>query len=236
MGLTERKVMFLTYQKELTFITGGTQENPGIHDHSMYLVPSLASNYKSIVGEWTFVQDQNTNYPCRLPNWDKMCVLGIYIKIQPVANTFDGSAASKQIYPVKCFYAMDSCPRVQLSEYDQELYPYKQVFTFNSNEAFTIYLPAPTTMDDTTAVVHRTKTWWSLAGVKVPAEADVITGVEENEADYDNDSMDEDQINDFEGSIRKSEGSWFHCGRLAFKCDGDAKFNVTINYKVALKG
>ena len=234
MGLTERKVMFLTYQKDLSFNSESAKDaDDEIFDHSMYLIPTSAENYSSIV---TIVDKAN-----KKPNWDKMCVLGIYIKIQPNANTFDGSDAKKKIYPVQCFYAMDSCPIEDVPAFDKSLKNYKQIFTFNSNEAFTIYVPAPTTMDFVTSVVHKTKTWWSLATLKNIEPADYITDKMQEENDMEQKYGDDEGSEDFIGaipdpSIASGQGQVFHCGRLAFHCEGDANFNVTVNFKVALKG
>lgn len=229
MGLTEKKVMFLTYQKSVTF--SGT-----VNDRALYLIPSIATNWKSIVGSFKTKGDTKD---ARLPNWDKICVLGIYIKVQPNVNMFQGGATGKTIRPVKCFYAMDSCPADRMIDFDQQLFPYKQVFTFNSNEAFTIYVPAPTTMDFNTSVVHRSKTWWSLAGIKKAKEADVFKGEMSEDGQDDQESEVENEEGEEEeqySAILDSEGDIFHCGRLAFQCEGDAAFDVTINYKVALKG
>lgn len=231
MGLTERKVMFLTYQKGITFSAAN-------QDRALYLIPSIASNWKSIVGEYSAtVKDGQTTKTkdARLPNWDKICVLGIYIKVQPNFNMFEGGAG-KTIRPVKCFYAMDSCPTDNMVEFDQQLFPYKQVFTFNSNEAFTIYVPAPTTMDFNTSVVHRSKTWWSLAGIKTPKEEDIVKGEMSEDGEDEQDDQESDVEEGEYSAILKEEGDVFHCGRLAFQCEGDAAFNITINYKVALKG
>ena len=135
---------------------------------------------------------------------------------------------------------MDSCPLGSVIAFDKSLKNYKQLFTFNSNEAFTIYVPAPTTMDFETSVVHRTKTWWSLATLKNVGAADYITGSMEEEEDMDQYSEEgsegsEDFIGDVPSIVTK-QGQIFHCGRLYFQCAGDASFNVTVNFKVALKG
>ena len=236
MGLTERKVMFLTYQQDLSFTlnteTDITKPDNGIHDHSMYLIPTTAENYESIVKE--------TGTALRKPNWDKMCVLGIYIKIQPVANTFDGADAEKKIYPVQCFYAMDSCPIGSVLAYDDGIRSYKQLFTFNSNEAFTIYLPAPTTMAFNDAVVHRSKTWWSLATLKSGKAVDYIKLADMEEEQYNEDVNDDNDADDdiigAADDANTGSGYMFHCGRLAFHTKGKADFNVTVNFKVALKG
>lgn len=241
MGLTERKVMFLTKQTSLSFedekrVPDPDNPNqeivvPAVYNHSMYLLPTLTENYSSIV---TPLPD------FKRPNWDKMCVLGVYIKIQPIANTFDGSTNTKKIYPVKCFYAMDNCPFGDMVEYDKNLYPCKQVFTFNSNEAFTIYVPAPTTMDFTTSTVHRSKTWWCLATLdNTPNPVDYIKGDRESDIseDYDRGDENDSPANKFyDPVVEPDDGENFHCGRLAFECKGEVSFNITINYKVALKG
>lgn len=240
MGLTEKKVMFLTKQTSLIFKDAVTRPgqrpedppvvvSPEVYYHSVYLLPTLTDNYSSIVS--------TTTDDIKRPNWDKMCVLGVYIKIQPIANTFDGSENKKKIYPVKCFYAMDNCPVANMLKYDENLYPYKQVFTFNSNEAFTIYVPAPTTMDFTTSTVHRSKTWWCLATLNdQPNAVDYIKGEKEDDMSEGNDDN-EDSTDTFYAPVVVAEGGEnFHCGRLAFNCNGEVSFNVTINYKVALKG
>ena len=100
-------------------------------------------------------------------------------------------------------------------------------------------------MDFVTSVVHRTKTWWSLATLKNLEPADFIQGsMEEEDDDMDQnygDDGDDEGSEDFIGvmpepSITTGQGQVFHCGRLYFHCEGDANFNVTVNFKVALKG
>ena len=117
------------------------------------------------------------------------------------------------------------CFEFIIEQYDQLCLNQKQVFTFNSNESFTLYIPAPTTMEFGSACVLRSKTWWSLANM-VSKQEGARTG-EESE-----DETDED----LEGVLDVDNmGNFIHAGRLYFESAG-ANYNITINYKVALKG
>lgn len=232
MGLTERKVMFLTKNEDLVFAGNG------IETHSLYLSPINTDNLISIMGNPVPVTNAAGQAAgnARIANWDKFCILGIYIKIQPIANSFSGGAGINSITPVQCIYSMNNADPTFMRSFDQLARTRKQVFTFNSNEAFTIYVPAPTTMENNTAVVHKSKTWWSLDDLRAIAgyfqgDQDIDEGEEEenlgDEADLD--------LPNF-GSVLVNEGNTMHAGRLSFTSQGTASFNVTINYKIALKG
>ena len=155
LGLTEKKVMYLTntFSKNLN---GG---------FSFYLCPLDTENISSIMDFSKVIGEKQ----CRMANWDKICILGIYIKMQPVQNMFGGGNDSR-IKTVKCTYTMNNVnpgdANVPPEDFDAENIKNKQVFTFNSNEAFTIYVPAPTTMDMSSPVVHKSKTWWSLTDLQ----------------------------------------------------------------------
>ena len=148
LGLTEKKTMFLT--KSGT-ITGST---------SFVLNPLNTENYSTITG--------NIANHC---NWDKMCILGVYIRIQPTVNMFQGQVEGNSITQVQCTYNMNVIedPNVQDNpdkvDYDTAGIVNKQVFTFNSNESFTIYIPAPSTMSTIDAVIHKPKTWWCISTI-----------------------------------------------------------------------
>lgn len=236
MGLTERKVMFLTKNEVLVF--GGAQNET----HSMYLSPMNTDNLTSIMGAPVPVVDAAGQAAgnARIANWDKFCILGIYIKIQPIANMFNGAGGQQSITPVQCIYSMNNVDTTFMRDFDKNAVAKKQVFTFNSNEAFTIYVPAPTTMEDSNAVVHRSKTWWSLDDLAAILNyfQNGRDGAEEGaDAEEENDGElgDEDNVPGW-GNVLTNAGSHMHAGRLAFVSSGQAAFNITINYKVALKG
>ena len=237
MGLSERKVMFLTRTEKLDLANT---------NKCILLEPLKCPNVTSLM-----VYDG-----AKFTNWDKFCILGIYIKMQPRKNNWSESTDAQGISEVKCTYTYNNCPENQAAAYDNGNINRKQVFTFNSNEAFTIYIPAPPTMSyrdpitvpvagagaqnvtvtipqHSDCVVHKSKTWWSLADLKANTTGNQMIGEEEEGSmDYDGES-DEDMI----GSPYDNASSpIMHAGRLFFKSAGAASYNVTINYKVALKG
>ena len=250
LGLSEKKVMFL---KKSTTISLATENQ---YRAAIQLNPLVCPNVKSLMKPIG-----NVKYT----NWDKFCILGIYIKMQPQKNQWTGDgAAINTIQEVKCTYTYNNCPRADQAAYDHNNIDYKQVFTFNSNEAFTIYIPAPPTMtyrdayvaevkananltgnvtgyvqvpQESNCVVHKSKTWWSLADLKSNMNGDAnfqdVNDEEIEDEISDEQVMDEDMI----GTPYTNElNPIVHAGRIFFETDGDVKYNVTINYKVALKG
>lgn len=267
MGLTERKVMFLTEYVNMT-TTGGKE---------IILNPLNASNIDSIMNSvakqiMTGGTVQNpvlTAYNVNYSNWDKMCILGIYIKVQPIKNMWDGQHGD--ITPVKCIYSQNTLDLnnyrtfVQVAQgnqqqwvpgpvygplnYDNDSLPFKQVFTFNSNESFTIYIPAPPTMSSLDPCVHKSKTWWSLVNIRKNLNGDIyVNNIENDEEESQFKTYGEDDDDDEEDMSIVGSGpvqpqaaggdnrSYIHAGRLYFVSTAAAAFNVTINYKVALKG
>ena len=227
MGLSERKVMFLTRTEKLALANT---------NKCILLNPLQCPNVISLM---------NVENGAKLSNWDKFCILGIYIKMQPVKNQWTGAAAAQgqqadTINEVQCTYTYNNCPENVAANYDNDNINRKQVFTFNSNEAFTIYIPAPPTMSyrdpitvpvtgdqnatvtipqHSDCVVHKSKTWWSLADLKANTTGRQMIGEEEEGSmDYDGES-DEDMI----GSPYDNASSPIvHAGRLFFKCSGAA--------------
>lgn len=249
MGLTERKVMYLTKDISIT----------ELKNYDLSLNPLDSDNIETIVKERnlkiTDAKNKLTgNFTVNFSNWDKICILGIYIKFQPMQNMW----TTNGINTVKCTYTSGNCPKtVQwiskdskgdeiqcsgdfASVYDKENLKNKQVFTFNSNEAFTIYLAAPTTMWSDSPVVHKSKTWWSITDLDIPT---TTTKQMENEDDSDDisEEMEQREYPDIgtpivvDGNEKSLVKPILNAGRLYFESAG-AAYNITINYKVALKG
>lgn len=236
MGLSEKKVMFLTESATINDISTG---------YSTYLVPGRCPNISSIAK----VETAGDNLTVKYSNWDKMCILGIYIKFQPIKNQWMGSAYTPTtttnpttgatnttwtetvdtISEVKCTYTFNNVPDARMVEYDNANIHNKQVFTFNSNEAFTIYIPAPPTMSTDSACVHKSKTWWSITDMKVNG----LAGQRGESEEYEDEEMEDEFIGTPYGN---ENAPMIHAGRLFLKSNGVAKYNITINYKVALKG
>lgn len=235
MGLTEKKTMFLTKTQSLDITENGK---------SIYLNPLDTDNIVSIMNS---KQPITTNTNVRVSNWDKICILGIYIKFQPKKNVWNAGDEKNNINTVKCTYNMNNVepadiarvpnadpqkgpirPGFTIEQYDQLCLNQKQVFTFNSNESFTLYIPAPTTMEFGSACVLRSKTWWSLANMVSKQEG--ARTMEESEDET------EETDENLEGVLDENDmGNFIHAGRLYFESAG-ANYNITINYKVALKG
>ena len=225
MGLTEKKVMFLTKTFQCAINRPANAQGGATGPtRSFYLCPMNSENIETI----RKVEPINGNQAA-MSNWDKFCILGIYIKFQPVRNSFDGANAATLISPVKCTYTMNNVQYAATAIYDNANFTNKQVFTFNSNEAFTIYVPAPTTMWTDSPVVHKSKTWWSLTDLG-PFGQDIQDV---------NDAMDESSgEDDDEPNLGNpfNPTSLMHAGRIALQSTGQVYYNITINYKVALKG
>ena len=212
MGLTEKKVMFLTKGKEIEA------------NSSFYLDVMDSDNINSIIT--TVGQDGNM---ITYSNWDKFCILGVYIRFQPKKNTWAANDNNNSIVPIKCTYNMCNVPLGTADAYDTNNVTRKQVFTFNSNESFTMYVPAPTTMCSNSPCVHKSKTWWSIADIRKIIGDTPFRGEEED--------MSEDEYNDeIVGSPYGVMGPGVHAGRIHLESTGAFAYNVTINYKVALKG
>ena len=165
-----------------------------------------------------------------MSDWDKFCILGIYIKLQPSRNQFTGGANGDTICPIQCTYTMNNTGPDAAPFYDKTNIPNKQVFTFNSNEAFTIYVPAPPTMEVGSSVVQKSKTWWSLTDL-VKFQNDFTSVNMQNEDD-------EEDEEDYEGNLGNpfNPNNQMHAGRICLNSEGAAVYNITINYKIALKG
>ena len=251
-GLPEKKTMFLTHQTELVTAGEGSKK-------ILYLYPTECENIKTLYKKHTMFEGAaNQEVQSYLANWDKYCVLAVYIKIQPQANVFDGSNG-KTIIPVKCYYAMnnnvvfDSGDVIKthgikdvLEQYGHDLLIEKPVFTFNSNEHCTFVLRAPSTMQTDTPVVHKKYQWWSLVDQALIASNERIF---DGSKDLNNSTIHEVEEDDEEealntvvplstpiGPLRTDELPAVHCGHLYFESDSPVKLNVTINYKIALRG
>lgn len=263
MGLTEKKVMFLTESVSMTTTNGKEIILNPMNASNISSIMSTAT--KQIITGGTEERPVTTAYNVNYSNWDKMCILGIYIKVQPIKNVWTADGDSS-ITPVKCIYSQNTLDltnyrviegqgqqahlvRYGPVQYDNDSLSLKQVFTFNSNEAFTIYIPAPPTMSSTDPCVHKSKTWWSLVNIKKNYVNNFyINSVEndEEESQFKTYGEDEDYDDDDvpilgSGPVQPSaagqdDRSYIHAGRLYFVSAAAAEFNVTINYKVALKG
>ena len=245
MGLSEKKVMFLTKTETVKLVEkkaeDGTVTKYG--GKSIVLSPTDTTNITSIMSKTPIIirygENSVLNSNAITSNWDKICVLGIYIKFQPTKNNWSADGNST-INEVKCTYTYNNIDKVGdvpkedvAVSYDHTNTVKKQVFTFNSNEAFTLYIPAPPTMCSASPVVYKSKTWWSLTDLyQSQGNLHFLRG--------DDESMEEDEyeeeIGDMIGTpFTPKENPTMHCGRL-FLESTSANYNVTINYKVALKG
>ena len=141
-----------------------------------------------------------------------------------------------QIAPVKCIYSSHIVPIGALNnatalEIENSFVKTKQVFTFSSNEAFTMYLPAPTTMSSEDPCVHKSKTWWSLYNINTHALTNNIQD-EYGAVEEEDNSDDLPEYSAITGNTRP----YISAGVLFLTTATTADYNVTINYKVALKG
>lgn len=245
MGLPEKKVMFLTQDYDLNFTTTGTGANKVGTSHVIILDPMATENIDSILSQRAFITIGGSPITGAFSNWDKLCILGIYIKFQPKKNMWTANG-NDDIVPVKCTYTMNNCPLTYkngeetkdfATVYDKANMVNKQIFTFNSNEAFTIYVPAPTTMCSESPVVHKSKTWWSITDLQHTLKENTFKAVmdedsedEEEEGEYQDIASPVDRI----GTTDQIKPS-LSAGRIYLYAESGG-YNITVNYKVALKG
>ena len=247
-GLPEKKVMFLTEQGVID-----TEGNNG----TLYLYPTRCKNIRTLCKVSVLDNNGPTINPERkaiISNWDKYCVLAVYIRIQPLANMFDGTNSA--IVPVKCFYSMNNnvvfkgqagderTANIQLvDEYNKQMLVEKPLFTFNSNEHFTFVLRAPQTMQTDTPVIHKRYTWWSLVDQAIIelGNTNFSGGKYSGNPIMEEIEPEESEFLPFSTPLvnfRSTELPAVHCGHLYFTTEDGTpvKLNATINYKIALKG
>lgn len=236
MGLPEKKVMFLTKDVDL---------NNQFQD--IILNPFDCENIKTLFGgEYIKRLANDRGLEIKLPNFDKMCILAIYVKLTPTKNMWNENGT---LLPISCFYSMNypSDEDDLTSAYDESMKNLKQKFVFNSNENFTIYIHKPSTITSTNGVIYKPGTWYSLAEF----DGDSITRREvpmDPPDDGDNDGHgrlpprrgamveEEDEDNEIVGGILDATLPKMSCGRLSFFSSANMAYKATISYKVALKG
>lgn len=270
-GLPEKKTMFLTDQQII--VTGDTTEGDQ-QNKTLYLYPTKCPNIKTLYRQQEFGIGGTIEKPITtnglFANWDKYCVLAVYIRIQPEANIFDGSNG-KKIVPIRCYYAMNNnlvfdetttvvnnnvqpsqtiggqSVKSVIDEYGEHLLLDKPIFTFNSNEHCTFVLKAPQTMQSDQPVVHKKYEWWSLVDQALLDDKKYAGAKTGNQSSMREESEDEDEDEELDDtvvplstplvSLRSDYLPIVHCGHLYFDSGATpVKINVTINYKIALRG
>ncbi len=238
--LNEKKTMYLTDEHPNYVISAATGS-------SLPLFPTKSSNILSFMHKGNALDGGSNQLTFRFGDWDTIRILRVIIKVQPITNIFAGGNQNI-IQTVNCFYSMNNAVetpnalyQIQPS-YDNSLLNYKQKFTFNNNESFTLVIEKPQTMSTDSPVVHSYKTTWSLSDQTIFAlnNGNWQTQREDNQDDSENEEECE-YLHDKLGIINSplydaGVAPAIHCGRLYFKPSGDCAFNITINYKVALKG
>lgn len=233
MGLPEKKTMFLQHVTTISPNGNGT---------TLWLEPTNSRNIETIVTAKQLINNDR-NSGVRISNWDKISILAIYVRIQPVQNMFAGVNAGGNIVPVSCYYALNNNTPDNnnlMNTYNSELINLKNVFTFNSNEAFTFVIKAPSTMISSSPTIYKKYQWWSIADINILGDQ----GENRQEgSDLYNDDNDDD-INGYNNTLGTLNTPYvnggiapnLHCGYLFFKSATDCSFNVTVSYKVALRG
>lgn len=224
LGLPEKKVMFLQKESALPFPNNDFQK-------IIHLTPLSCPNIISLK------TTSNINeVPTDIWNWDKICILAIYIRIQPQINMFAGGQNGNSVTQVKCYYALNNSiigASALQKTFDSYLLNYKNKFVFNSNESFSFVIRAPSTMSTANPCIHKRYEWWSLADLRTNIGDDLFTSDNDE-----NDSMNEEETIENYGNPFSSNNDkdYLHCGYIYFESAAQCSFNVSISYKVALKG
>ena len=229
MGLPEKKTMFLHKIGDMSITAG--------QSGSIFLTPLTCPNIKTLKTTVAIGGRQ-----INIWNWDKISILAIYIKIQPKKNMFAANE-NVDIGSVKCYYAMNNIPTstgaaANITAFNNSLRDAKNIFTFNSNEAFSFVIKAPSTMQSSDSHIYKRYEWWSLADLNATENANVFTNRND---DDDSENIIEDEDNDemviFNDPLEvEAEKNKLHCGYLNFYSGTACNFNVTISYKVSLRG
>ena len=217
--------MFLQKEETLSLIANSNDKR------IMYLEPLNCPNVKTLYSNSTFELNGANK---KIWNWDKISILAIYIRIQPRRNNFaGGNNAEDSIAPIKCYYALNNLIAEGDNNqklYDEDLLDSKNLFTFNSNESFTIVIKAPSTMSQNSPCIHKAYTWWSIADINSNTDSPIF----KNENNFEGDDSSDEYEN--YGNPLANNKDKVHCGYLYFKTTVTCSFNVSVSYKVALKG
>ncbi|GAB1220790.1 hypothetical protein ENUP19_0072G0008 [Entamoeba nuttalli] len=158
--LNEKKTMYLTDEHPNYLISSLTGT-------SLTLFPTQSSNILSFIHKGTVMDQISKEMKFRFGDCDTIRILRVIIKIQQVTNMFAGNQNLIQI--VNCFYLMNNAIETQNTQYqiqpkyDKGLQNYKQKFTFNNNETFTLMIEKLYTISTDSPIVHSYKTTWSLS-------------------------------------------------------------------------
>lgn len=159
-GLPERKKMFLSSKvEELNFYNG----------HGINTI-SLSPKY---------AHDWETLFCNEVPNWDKIAISRIYIKIMPSFNNY--GVGQDNVVPQFVGYYVVGAPTASSTNYDTV----KQLINFDGSKPFTVLLEKPSVVTRYGAAIYRSGTYLSLARIGLP----------ENQDDQ-NDDQNDDQDNE----------------------------------------
>lgn len=213
MGLPEKKTMFISQ----TITIDGTSK-------TIQLNPFDCDNMISLFHKISYKQG-TVDVSNGVPNFDKMCILAVYIKMTPNKNMWTG-VETNVMAPINCYYSINNVETTMLSTYEENMKNLKQNFAFNCNENFTIYIHKPHTIQDVSGVIYKPGTWWSLGEYY---EHQWGTNTQR----YVNDE--EDDV-EFESSSVLGTKGRMNAGRLYFYSKQAISYTATISYKIALKG
>lgn len=169
-GLPERKKMFLSSPvRQLKFYDGK-------EINSINLSPKYATDWATL-------------FYNKVPNWDKIAISRIYIKIMPTFNNY--GVGQNHVVPQFIGYYVIGAPSTQSTDYDTV----KQLINFDGSKPFTVLLEKPSVVTRYGAAIYRSGTYLSLARIGLPTD-DEQAGGDDDEQDGGQDGGNDDNNND----------------------------------------
>ena len=228
-GLPERKKMFLTTEiKEFAFYIEKNDKNEITENQTISTI-SLSPKYTV---EWDTLINKN------IPNWDKLAVSRIYIKIMPTSNSY---TVGNTVPQFTGYYVIGD------SEENSKGYSnVKQLINFDGSKAFTVLLEKPSVCTQYGSAIYRTGTYLSLARLNgiTPAktmeeeEEETYTRGRYNQPPQDSEEYVSEEGDDEVWGDEQYSGIKNHYGNFVIRLENPipAKANkITLRYKIFYK-
>lgn len=229
-GLPERKKMFLTSAiQDLKFYV--------VKDKSGKITNSFTTSTISLCPKYTVEWD--TLLTKNIPNWDKLAVSRIYIKIMPTSNSYTVGNIVPQF---SGYYVIGDT-----EENSKKYSGVKQLINFDGSKAFTVLLEKPSVCTQYGATIYRTGTYLSLArlnGIAQPAKTmEEEEDTNYREGRYNQPPQDsEEYVSEEEGEEvwgdEQYEGIKNHYGNFVIQLENPLPIEdnaITLRYKVFYK-
>lgn len=226
-GLPERKTMILTKAGELDFTTGKLIDK-------IALSPKTADDWTTLYKIFCTKEatDKTKALYRYLPNWDKICVSRIYIKLIPEYNTYNANG-STTIPEFNAYYVIGS-DGTAADSLVEKYSKVKQTINFEGSKTVTVLLNKPSVWDGSSSIINRYGTYLSMESL-APDVQDVPMLESVNPGSGDEDSQyDEEEDEEPEWGVSVAANNCY--GNFCVKSSVACKLRYKVYYKVHLRG